>query len=80
MKRQLPPDHILAPYQNDLHTERLHRADRTFYFRLRGVIAAHCVNCDGHHSLAEPTSRLFFGDFNDFPALVLAAGRANTVR
>ena len=38
-----------APYQNDLDAEAPGGPDRPFDFGLGGVVAAHCVYCDGHH-------------------------------
>jgi len=49
--RQLLAEHIFVSHQDDMDSQRARRPERSFDFRLGGVIAAHCVNRDSHHAL-----------------------------
>jgi hypothetical protein len=46
-------------------------------FRRGRVVATHCIDSDGYH--AGVLRRLFGGDFDDFPAFIVAAVRAGAV-
>jgi hypothetical protein len=69
-------DDILLAYQDNLDIHAPDRSNRPFDFRLGGVVSAHCIYRNGQHV----RQMLLLLDFDYFPALVLAAVRADPVR
>ena len=49
--REFLAENILLADQNDTDAQRAGGANGSVDLRLRGVIAAHCVNRDGHHGM-----------------------------
>ena len=69
---------VLLADQNDSDAQRPGSANGSLDLSLRGVIAAHCVNRDGHHGMTLPEA-LFFRNLDHFAAFVAAAMRAGAV-
>ena len=69
---------------NQDHLDRVlaHGSDCPFNFRLRGMISAHCVYGNCHHSLQKwlRDVRLLLLDFYNFAALVEPAMGASPMR
>ncbi len=79
--REFAFQNIFLTDQDDVNVLRAGCSDRPFDFGFRGVIAAHRIDSNSHHRVGSArTERLFFSDFDDFPALVLSAFGACAVR
>src|SRR4029079_10952903 len=74
MVRQLTPYDRFVAYKNDLYAKTFDGLDRPLNFGFGGVIAAHCVDSNGHHKGA-----LFLNHLDYFAAFILSAVRTNAV-
>src|ERR1700678_1205110 len=75
---QFGANHLLVTDQEDSYAERAGSTNGSLYFGFRGVIAAHCVNRDGHHGMTISRT-LFFRNLDHFATFIAAAMRTGAV-
>ena len=84
MAIQLPLDRVFTAHEHHLDAQSLGRSNCAFDLRFRGMVPAHGVDCDSHHSGGIAGCRtgyiLFLLDFDNLAAFILAAMRAGAMR
>ena len=75
---EFPANNVFRPNQNYAHSECTGGKQSPAYLGPGAVVTAHCIHGDRQHERIAGEG-LFFRDFDDFTALVLAAFRAGAM-